>query len=84
MKAVNGNIYAVTAGDYMGEFFVLVEQTDQYVFLSLPDFNIREVSQEQYKIGIESSVLDFQEKLPKDVFNECIKKYNELKSCSIN
>ena len=76
-----GHIYAVASGDYMGEFLVLVEEKeDQCVFLSLPDFHIRDVPKEKYKWGIKHKILDFREKLPKDVFMECNKKYNEIKS----
>ena len=76
-----GNIYAITSGDYMGEFFVLMEQTNESnIFLSLPDFHIRHVPKEKYEVGIENKILDFQEVLPKDVFTECLNKYNEIKN----
>jgi hypothetical protein len=78
-----GNIYAVNAGTYMGEFLVLVEESDQYIFLSLPDFHIRHVPREKYQLGIENKILDFREKLPEDVFVQCISKYNELKAGNI-
>ena len=77
-----GNIYAVDGGDYMGEFFVLVEKLQDYIFLSLPDFHIRTVSEDKLQIGLDKNILDFREKLPVDIFKECIKKYNEIKSCS--
>jgi hypothetical protein len=81
-EPVKGNIYAVTAGDYMGEFFVLMDNNTDYVFLSLPDFHIRTVSEDKLQIGLDKNILDFREKLPVDIFKECIKKYNEIKSCS--
>ena len=79
MKPTVGNIYAVNNGDYMGEFFVLVENSDSLIFLSLPDFYIRKVPTDKYDIGIKENILEFQEKLPQDIFKECIKKYNEIK-----
>ena len=56
-KNINiGDIYAVTGGDYMGEFFVLMEHTDDgYIFLSLPDFNIRPVPRDKYQFAIENT-----------------------------
>ena len=48
MNNLNKNIrsiFAVTAGDYLGQFLLCVEcNSDNHVFLSLPDFNIIEVS----------------------------------------
>lgn len=79
MKPLVGHIYAVNGGDYMGEFFVLVEHESDLIFLSLPDFHIRRVPIDKYDIGIKEKILEFQEKLPKDIFKECIKKYNEIK-----
>ena len=78
-----GNIYAVTSGDYMGEFFVLMEETNEYIFLSLPDFHIRHVPKEKYKLGVENKILDFQEVLPKDIFNECLNKYTEINTSKV-
>ena len=74
-----GNIYAVDGGDYMSEFFVLVEKLQDYIFLSLPDFYIRRVPKEKYNSGIKDKILMFQEKLPTEIFQECCNKYNELK-----
>ena len=75
-----GNIYAVTAGDYMGEFFLFMEELEDYIFLSLPDFHIRTVPRDKYKFAIENNILDFRERLPKNIFNDCITKYNQIKS----
>jgi hypothetical protein len=75
-----GNIYAITAGSFMGEFWVLMDKNHEYVFLSLPDFKIRNVTQDKFDIGVKESILEFQEKLPKDIFNDCLEKYNTLKS----
>jgi len=75
-----GNIYAVTGGDYMGEFFVLVEETNKdYIFLSLPDFYVRHVPKDKYEFGVQNKILDFREKLPQDIFKDCMNKYTELK-----
>lgn len=64
----------------MGEFWVLMDKNDEYVFLSLPDFKIRNVTQDKFDIGVKENILEFQEKLPKDIFNDCLEKYNTLKS----
>jgi hypothetical protein len=75
-----GNIYAVDAGDYMGEFFVLVEKTNELIFLSLPDFKIRHVPEDKYNSGLNEKILMFREKLPPEIFQECYDKYHELKA----
>ena len=74
-----GNIYAVTAGDYMGEFFLFMEESNDYIFLSLPDFHIRNVPKDKYTMAVENHILDFRERLPKNIFNDCITKYNQIK-----
>ena len=64
----------------MGEFWVLMDSENGYEFLSLPDFKIRNVAEEKLNIGIKENILEFQEKLPKNIFNDCLEKYNTLKS----
>tara|TARA_Y100000592_G_C5303410_1_gene236595 strand:+ start:205 stop:453 length:249 start_codon:yes stop_codon:yes gene_type:complete len=79
-KPKPGDIFAVLAGDFMGEFFVFIEGSKEYTFLSLPDFHIRKVPKNKYLLGIKDSILEFQETLPSDIFNDCIIKYNQIKS----
>lgn len=81
-KVSIGNIYAVSSGTYMGEFWVLMDDNGDYQFLSLPDFKIRRVVSDKFKIGIDKDILEFQEKLPKNIFNDCFKKYNSIKLSS--
>jgi hypothetical protein len=74
------SIFAVTAGDYLGQFLLCVEyNSENHVFLSLPDFNIIEVSHIEVDRGINSKVLDFIEKVPSKYFKECIDKYKQVK-----
>ena len=51
-----------------------------YIFLSLPDFHIRNVPKTKYDLAMENNILDFRERLPKNIFNDCIAKYNQIKS----
>jgi len=74
------SIFAVTAGDYLGQFLLCVEcNSDNHVFLSLPDFNIIEVSHIEVDRGINSKILDFIERVPSKYFKECLVKYNQVK-----
>lgn len=65
-----GNIYCVLKGIYSGEYFIYIhKETDNHVFLSLPDKQIRKVPQESLNCGLQDGILDFIEKLPNKVYN---------------
>ena len=69
-------VYAVTDGDYMGEFLVYMERSgNKYVFLSLPDLHIRYISDDDIQSAIKSNVLEVVEKLPSEVYSVCCKQY---------
>lgn len=69
-------VYAVTGGDYLGEFLIYVEEQDNmYCFLSLPKMKVREISKADIASGLDSKVLDKVETLPKDVFLLCYEQY---------
>lgn len=71
-------VYAVTDGDYMGEFLVYMEQSnDKYVFLSLPDLHVRYISDNDIQSAIKSNVLDVVEKLPSEVYSVCCIQYRD-------
>ena len=72
------HVYAVTKGDYIGEFFVYMdEQKSSYVFMSLPDFHIRKVPVNDFDNGVEQGVLDMVERLPRSVYIECQEQYTK-------
>ena len=69
-------VYAVTKGDYLGEFLVYVEETDlTYCFLSLPDMHIRDIPKSDTASGLQEGILDKVETLPRDVFSICHAQY---------
>ena len=71
-------VYAVTDGDYMGEFLVYMEQCNgKYVFLSLPDLHVRHISDDDIQSAIKSDVLDVVEKLPSEVYSVCCTQYRD-------
>jgi hypothetical protein len=73
---VHRTVYAVTGGDYLGEFLVYVEErVDTYYFLSLPKMDIRQIAKSDVVDGLESKLLDKVERLPKDVFSLCYEQY---------
>ena len=80
-KTRRGNVYAVTGGDYEGEFFVYMERVDQktYNFLSLPDLKIRSVPRDKFDFGVDNKILQYQENLPSDIFSVCSAQYEKNK-----
>ena len=75
-----GAAYGVSAGRYVGEFFILMEQNPETVtFLSLPDMKIREITVAQFKTGVDNKIIEFQEVLPDDVKQACIEQYDTAK-----
>lgn len=75
-----GFIYAVTAGTFLGELFVYVEKTkNSYSFLSLPDMKIRDVPLDKFEFGLKNSILEPVKRLPRDIYNTCIKQFNKNK-----
>ena len=72
-------IYAVTGGKYLGEFFVYIEQDIQVVrFLSLPSMEVRNIPKDKFEFGIEKSILEPVEIMSRDVFSVCKTQYNSI------
>ena len=69
MRLDEGCSYAVRKGDYVGEIFVYIRKTNAtYDFLSIPKMENRYVPSEKLKFGLNEKILDFVERIPKDVF----------------
>ena len=67
-------------GGYKGEFFVLMERADNsYIFLSLPDLQIRAVSDDDMKYALDNSIIQEIEILPDDVYTVCRAQYRKNK-----
>ena len=75
------NMYAISQGSFRGEFFVYINHDDRnYYFLSLPHNNTREVSVDDFNEGIKEGIVEYLEKIPKDVYEICVAQYNEAKA----
>lgn len=70
-------VYAVEHGDFVGEFFVYIttNSNGSYDFLSLPKMQKRTVPQESFVSGIKNKIINFVEKLPKQVYKLCVAQY---------
>ena len=76
----SGDVYAVTGGTFLGEFFVYVEKIGKdYIFLSLPDMEIRTVPYDKCKDGLENKLMDLVEVLPEDVYEVCLAQYRKIR-----
>ena len=64
-----GSLYAISYGSFKGNFFIFIEKTkDGYGFLVTPDMKNITVPFEEFDKGLECGIIEFVEKLPKDVF----------------
>lgn len=72
-------IYAVEHGDFIGNFFVYVEQTKSgdYSFLSLPRMIPVVVPRKSFDYGVKNKILVFVERLPKNIHNICQVQYRK-------
>ena len=70
--------YGVQGGDYAGELLVFVAKDEDNVYgaISIPNMNVHRVSEEDIKKGLKAKILEFVEKIPKDVHEILIREYN--------
>lgn len=74
-------LYAVTGGQFLGEFFVYMEKKkDNFTFLSLPHMKIRDIPEDKYYFAIDNTILDKAGKVPRSVYSVCKKQYIKNKS----
>ena len=63
-------MYAVTAGDYSGQYILPVEQNKSAVTcLTLPDQSIIQVPIDDYTLGVKNKLLDKVADLEEEVYN---------------
>lgn len=80
---IKQGMYAVTRGDYMGEFFIFlfeeVKIPGMYTIFSLPDKKIKYISEEDITEGFKQGILDFVKKIPKAYYNVCLAEFRETR-----
>lgn len=68
-KLKKGDVYAVQAGDFVGQFFNYVIQSDKcYCFLSTPLMEIQKVPKEKFDFAVENGIIEYVETLPRNIF----------------
>ena len=74
-------IYAVTAGKFLGELLVYAEKKNKnYIFLTLPNMEVREIPTDKFDTGIRDKIVDVVEKLPTYVYSTCMQQYKKNKN----
>jgi hypothetical protein len=67
---IKRHAYAVTAGFYVGEMLVFVEErNDSYNFISIPKNINRSIPVGKFEIGLDQSIVEHVEEIPDDVFS---------------
>lgn len=78
---LNRSIYAVRQGTHKGHFFVYINTVDKkHNFLVLPYNTTESVPVEEFERGLKKKIVDYIEKLPKNVHEICCAQYNESKA----
>ena len=71
-------VYAVTGGTYVGECFVYIERIKgDFMFISLPEMEIRSVPYDKWILGARDNIVDKIEDLPADVYTLCEAQYRK-------
>ena len=62
-------LFAVTTGDYLGEMLAFMQAKDEnYIFFSIPKLQVREIPKDKFKFGLDNSIVELVEILPRNVF----------------
>ena len=73
-----GDLFAISTGTYLGEFFVYIKSCrDEKCFLSLPKMINRQIGNKNIDHAIEKNILEYQEHLPNDVKHVCVQQYEQ-------
>ena len=71
-KLREGDAYACNTGDFVGEFFIYMEDSDvDHIFLSLPKMEERKVPFDKFEFAVKERFIEKVENLPKDVYLVC-------------
>lgn len=82
MKIKKRTMYAITDGQYKGDFLVFTTNkpiNQYYEMISLPELTTLSIPEDDIKKGIELKILDYVERLSRSVYNE-LEKQIKIKS----
>tara|TARA_R110000772_G_scaffold65422_3_gene146031 strand:+ start:1379 stop:1642 length:264 start_codon:yes stop_codon:yes gene_type:complete len=83
MKIKKGDLFAVQAGDYVGQMFAVVDLTKDVVdCLSVPSMQNVIITKEKFDFGRNNGIIEYVETLTTDVFTVIHAQYT--KNANIN
>ena len=87
-KPVERALYACTAGDYVGKFFVFInvdaDDNNEHKAITFPEMNLLVIKDVDVREGIEKKILDLVQILPKDVYETCLAEHEHRKTMNTN
>lgn len=79
-KIKKGDVYAVQAGDFVGQMFHFMEQDgDDYIFISTPLMEIQRVPKEKFDFAKDHDIIEYVEKLPRNICKVVKEQYKQIK-----
>jgi ribosomal protein L14E/L6E/L27E len=78
-KIKKGDVFAVQAGDFVGQMFCFIKQEDDdYVFITTPELKIQKVPIEKFDFAEKHNIIEHLENLPRNIFKVIKKQYEFL------
>ena len=77
--------YAVKHGTYAGEILIFIKKnTDLYDFLSVPKMINRSIPEDKFNYAYNSGIIDFVEKIPKEVYKTVVRQFEKNRNSLSN
>ena len=78
-KIKRGDVYAVQAGDFVGQLFNFIKKDgEEYIFLLIPDMKIQKVPIDKFDFAKKHAIIEYVEKLPRNIFKVVQAQYDIL------
>ena len=74
-----GDVYAVQAGDYVGELWIYMESDEDNHYFLAPNKVNREIPKEKFDFGKEHDIIEFVETTPRNIFKVLKEQYDKNK-----
>jgi hypothetical protein len=74
-----GDVYAVQAGDYVGELWIYMESDEDTHYFLAPNRVNREIPKEKFDFGKEHDIIEFVETTPRNIFKVLKEQYDKNK-----
>jgi hypothetical protein len=75
----DGDVYAVQAGDYVGELWIYMESDEDNHYFLAPNKVNREIPKEKFDFGKEHDIIEFVETTPRNIFKVLKEQFDKNK-----